>query len=366
MRVLMVDSETTWRGGEAQMLLLMRGLVDGGVRVELAAPERSEIHDRTRSLEIPFHPVSIEGGLDVLSAARLRRTIRRGSYDIVHSHSSHAHSVAFMACVSLSRRPKQVVSRRVDFDVAGNPLSGMKYRHGADLFLAVSTGVRDVLMRCGIPENRIRVVHDGVDLAEFERVGDNTRVREEFGITGETPVVGNIAALAPHKSQVDLVAAARLVADRVPGVRFLIVGEGELRGSLENQIKELRLQETVTLTGFRTDPYEVLSTFTCFVLSSYLEGLGSSILAAQAMRVPVVATRTGGIPDVVEDGKTGLLVPPRDPPALAGAILRLLSDPALGKKLADSAFTQSRGYDYSAMVYKTLTAYRELVGASTQ
>jgi glycosyltransferase involved in cell wall biosynthesis len=365
LRVLMVDSENTWRGGEAQMLLLMKGLLSEGQTVELAAPRKSVIRERSRELDIPFFPVSINGGLDLLSAGRLRRIIDRGRYDVVHSHSSHAHSVAFMACAMKTPRPYQVVSRRVDFDVATNSLSGLKYRYGADVFLAVSNGVRDVLVKCGVPDRKIRVVHDGIDLSRFEHVGDNTYVKNEFGITGETPVVGNIAALAPHKSQVDLVRAASIVKDRVPEAKFLIVGEGKLRGRLEKLIRELGLEGTVILTGFREDPLEILSTFTCFVLSSYLEGLGSSLLDAHAMRIPVVATDTGGIPDIVEDGKTGLLVPPRDPEALAGAILRLLADDRLRENIAKSAFTQSRGYDYRSMVYKTITAYRQLTGAST-
>ena len=365
LRVLMVDSENTWRGGEAQMLLLMKGLLSEGHSVELAASRQSVVCERSRDLGLPVHHVSIDGGLDLLSAGRLRRIIDRGRYDIVHSHSSHAHSVTFMACAMKNPKPRQVVSRRVDFDVATNSLSGLKYRYGADVFLAVSNGVRDVLVKCGVPDSKIRVVHDGIDLSRFDDVGDNAYVKKEFGITGETPVVGNIAALAPHKSQVDLVRAARIVADRIPGVRFLIVGEGKLRGRLEKLIRELGLGETVILTGFREDPLEILSTFTCFVLSSYLEGLGSSLLDAQAMKIPVVATDTGGIPDVVEDGNTGLLVPPRDPEALAGAILRVLEDNQLRENIVKSAFTQSRGYDYRSMVYKTITAYRQLTGAST-
>ena len=100
---------------------------------------------------------------------------------------------------------------------------------------------------------------------------------------------------------------------------------------------------------------------TCFVLSSYLEGLGTSVMDAQAMGVPVVATRTGGVPDIVEDGVTGLLVPPRDPAALAAAIAGLLRGPDMRQRLAKTALVQSRGYDYRQTVYKTLDAYRELV-----
>jgi glycosyltransferase involved in cell wall biosynthesis len=363
MRVLMVDSERTWRGGEAQLRLLVEGLLEDGVAVELAAPPGSEIYKRTRKLDVRFHPVSIAGGMDVVSAWRLRGVIRRGGFDVVHSHASHAHSVAFLACAAIAadRRPRQVVSRRVDFAVATNRLSGVKYRHGADLYLAISNGVRDVLIECGIPAEKIRLVPSGIDLDKFLRVRGNDYVKSEFGIEDDTQVVGNIAALAPHKSQADLIQAAKIVAAEFPNAKFLIVGEGELRARLESLVGELGLGGRVVLTGFREDPLEILSTFSCFALSSYLEGLGTSVMDAQAMGVPVVATRTGGVPDIVEDGVSGLLVPPRDPAALAGAISRLLRDGDLRQRLAKTALARSRGYDYRTTVYKTLEAYRELV-----
>ena len=365
LRALMVDSERTWRGGEGQLRLLIKGLLDEGVAVELAAPRGSEIEKRTREFDIPFHAVSIGGGMDLVSAWRLRSVIRRGRYDVVHSHASHAHSIAFMACAALARdeRPFQVVSRRVDFAVATNRLSGMKYRHGADVYLAISNGVRDVLIESGIEGERIRLVPSGIELEKFERVRDNGYVKEEFRIGEDTLVVGNVAALAPHKSQRDFIGAAKILAGEFPKTLFLIVGEGKLRTELEAQISEAGLGRRVILTGFREDPLEILSTFTCFVLSSYLEGLGTSVMDAQAMGVPVVATRTGGVPDIVEDGVTGLLVPPRDPEALAGAIARLLRAPYLRQQLAKTALVESRGYDYRQTVDKTLDAYHELVSS---
>jgi glycosyltransferase involved in cell wall biosynthesis len=363
MRVLMVDSERTWRGGEAQLRLLIKGLLGEGVDVHLAAPKGSAIWERTREFDVPFHPVSSRGGMDVVSAWRLRGVIRRGEFDVVHSHASHAHGAAFLACAAMpaGRRPHRVVSRRVDFAVATHRASAVKYRHGADLYLAISTAVRDVLIDGGVPGGKIRLVPSGIELEKFARVRDNEYVKREFGLTGGVPVVGNVAALAPHKSQADFIRAARIVADRFPDAKFLIVGEGALRRPLEALITDLGLGARVVLTGFRDDPMEILSTFSCFVLSSYLEGLGTSVMDAQAMGVPVVATRTGGVPDIVEDGVTGLLVPPRDPAALSGAIVRMLSDGGLRQRLAQTALARSRGYDYRIMVYKTLEAYRELL-----
>lgn len=361
--VLMVDSESTWRGGEAQLRLLMRGLSELGCAVSLAAPPQSEIRRRSADLAVEFYPLGIAGGVDLVSAWRLRSLLRSRRFDVVHAHSSHAHAVMSIACAALGERPRTVVSRRVDFAVAKNPLGALKYRRGADLYLAISTGVRDALRAGGIGDERIRLVPSGIDLDKFGRVRDPSYLREEFGVAPGTVVVGNVAALAPHKAQSDLLRAAAIVCRERDDVRFFIVGEGALRKRLEALARVLGVEERVTFTGFREDVLELLSMFDCFVMSSYLEGLGTSIMDAQAMRVPVVATDTGGIPDVVEDRVTGLLVPPRDPESLARAVLVMISDNDLKKQCVTEAYRRSRGYDYRSMVYKTLDAYRALCAA---
>ena len=143
------------------------------------------------------------------------------------------------------------------------------------------------------------------------------------------PVVGNVAALVPHKGQKHLVAAAAKVHREEPDARVLIVGEGELREPLERQIKDLGLERHVYLAGFRSDALGLMKSFDLFAMSSITEGLGSAMLEAMACRRAIVATRAGGIPEVVVDGQTGLLVPPHDDGALAAAIVRLLRDPSL-------------------------------------
>jgi len=362
-RVLMVDSESSWRGGEAQMALLMSSLCEQGHEVHLAAPPQSEIQLRTSHLPVRFHPLRISGGFDLGAGRRLRAVLREHRFRIVHSHSSHAHGVVFIATAMMRRPPHHVVSRRVDFAVGTNALSALKYRRGADLYLAVSNGVRVVLLAGGIAPEHIRLVHDGIDLGKFAALRDPGYLREEFSLQPGTRVVGNIAALAPHKSQVDLLHAAKTVCGEHADVRFFIVGEGPLENRLKRLSAELGLEDRVVFTGFREDVLELLSIFDVFVMSSYLEGLGTSILDAQAAGIPVVATRTGGIVDVVEDGRTGLLVPPRSPDQLASAITRMMEDKMLSNKCVTAALDQSRGYDHHAMVYKTLDAYRELIGS---
>lgn len=368
--VLMVDSETTWRGGEAQIELLMKGLLDIGVSVTLAAASDAAISRRAAEIGVRCLPLPIVGGLDFSAVWTLGTYLRRERYDIVHCHSSHAHGVGVMATGVFGfaggggggGRPRVVVSRRVDFPVGRNVLSAIKYRRGVDRFLAVSVGVRDVLVRGGVDPARIDVVPDGIDFAKFDDLGDIGYLRDEFGLRDRSPVIGNVAALAPHKSQVDFIRAARLIREEAPEAKFLIVGEGELRGKLESLITELGLEGDVVLTGFRRDVLEILSLFDCFVLSSYLEGLCTSIMDAQALGVPVVATRTGGVPELVTDGNTGLLVPPRRPERIAEAVLRMLGDDALRAKCVGGARDAVRAHDYRRMVRETVDAYHRVLG----
>ena len=360
LRVLMVDSERSWRGGQGQVLLLMRGLREAGVEVALAAPADGALYGRSAALDVERHDWRARSSLDLTGLVALRRTIARGGFRVVHSHASRAHGAVALARAGLNPCPVHVVSRRVDFPPGRGPASRWKYRRGADAYIAISIGVRDVLVAAGIEPARVFVAPSGIDLGRFAGVRDPAYLRAEFDLGDGERVVGNVAALAPHKSQSDFVRAAARLRASGRNVRFFIVGEGELRASLESLARDLGLGDAVVFTGFRADAMELIRLFDVFVMSSYLEGLGTSIMDAQALGVPVVATRTGGIPEIVEDGVSGLLVPPRDPEALAGAIARMLDDAPLREACARTARERSGGYDYRRMVYKTLDVYRRL------
>ena len=146
-------------------------------------------------------------------------------------------------------------------------------------------------------------------------------VHEAFFLPHGAPVVGNVAALVPHKGQRYLVEAARHVVQQLPDARFVILGEGDLREHLDKLVKERHLQKHVLLPGFRTDVLGCIKGFDLFAMSSVTEGLGTSLLDAMACARPIVATTAGGIPEIVEDNVNGLLVPPRDQTALANAIV---------------------------------------------
>ena len=212
-------------------------------------------------------------------------------------------------------KPPLVASRRVEFRIAHNSFSRWKYGQ-VDCFIANTDAIRDVLVADGIPRAKIAIVNEGVDVERIVPL-PAANVHAEFYLPTHAPVVGNVAALVPHKGQQHLIDAAALVVQQVPDVRFVILGDGELREQLERQIKHKHLERHVFLAGFRSDALELTKGFDVFVMSSVTEGMCTALVDAMAASKAAVATAAGGIPEVVVDGETGFLVPPRGPEAMA-------------------------------------------------
>jgi glycosyltransferase involved in cell wall biosynthesis len=362
---LHVDTARTWRGGQNQVLLTVNGLREIGQRAALVAHPDGELRQRaSEGLElVPFAPRT---EMDLAAAWRFSRVIKRLRPDVVHAHDPHGVAMAalglsFGAASARGRSPALVAARRVDFHLKGNSFSRWKHRQ-VDCFIAASETIRRMLLADGVEERRTVTIHEGIDVAHVIRT-PAVDVHEAFWLPHGSPVVGNVAALVPHKGQRDLIEAARLVVPQFPDARFVILGEGELRDPLERLIREHRLEKHVLLPGFRTDVIGCIKGFDLFVLSSITEGLGTSLLDAMACAKPIVATRAGGIPEVVADGATGVLVPPRDPHALAEAIVRLLRDPAARQRMGDAGLARVRErFTVERMVAETAELYRIVAG----
>jgi len=220
-----------------------------------------------------------------------------------------------------------------------------------------------VLMAAGVPADRIRVVHSGV---EPPTVPSDARrqLRSELEIDDGTPLLAMVASLTDHKGHRYLLEAMPAVKAEFPGTVLLLVGDGELRDDLEGRAEALGLAGgAVRFLGHRSDVPRILGALNLFVMSSHLEGLCTSIIDAMLAGVPVVATRAGGIPELIEDGVTGLLADVRSPESLADRIVKALADPGLRRRLAANAEEVARQrFTGDAMVERTLAAYRELAG----
>jgi len=359
LRVLQVDTATTWRGGEAQVLLLSQGLKSRGHQVGIVAQPGSRLAERARGESLPVYPLRMRGEGDLWAAFQLGRLIRGFQPHILHLHTSHAHTLGRLAAM-LSPGPKLVVSRRVDFHLRRTPFKGFKYGSGVKRYLAVSRRIRNVLIEDGVEPEKVEVVYSGLDLTRL-KMGDGDKWRRELGMGPDGFLVGNVASLAPHKAQTYLLQAAKEVVGSFPEVKFLIVGGGELEGRLKKEIKALSLQGKVILTGFQRDIAPLYSALDLFVLSSYLEGLCTSLLEAMFYGVPIVATRTGGIPEIVKDGVNGWLVPPRDAKALARAIKGLLVDREMARRFSTQGKIMVRKFGIQETVGKTEEVYQKVL-----
>lgn len=361
---LHIDTARTWRGGQNQVLLTVNGLRALGHQAALVAHPDGEL--RRRAAEgLDLIPIAPRTEADLSAAWRLSRVIKRLRPDVIHAHDPHGVAMAALALPLSATKPAPplVAARRVDFHLKGNSFSRWKY-HQVDCFVAASEAIRQMLIADGVPAARTVTVHEGIDVEHVEATAP-VDVHGVFWLPHHAPVVGNVAALVPHKGQRYLIEAARLVVRDIPDARFLILGEGELREHLEHLVREHHLEKHVLLPGFRVDALGCIKTFDLFVMSSVTEGLGTSLLDAMACARPIVATTAGGIPEVVADGVTGALVPPRDGPALARAITHLLRDETLRRHMGEAGLARVRErFTVERMVEATVAVYARLAGTA--
>ncbi len=355
-----IDTAKTWRGGQRQVLLTVLGLRERGHRTVLVAHPEGELATRA-SEGHDLIRLAPRAEVDLHAGWKLSRILKDLKPDIVHAHDPHAVALASLALSFLTsgHGPPLVASRRVAFHLKGHAFSRWKY-HQVDCFIAASNAINQMLVGDGIDPARVVTVYEGIDLHRIQ-AEPAVNIHAEFWLPTHAPVVGAVAALTQEKGHKYLIDAAALVVRDVPDARFVILGEGELRPSLERHVKDLHLDKHVVLPGFRADILSFIKSFDVFVMSSLFEGLGTSLLDAMALSKPTVATETGGIPEVVSHGETGLLVPTRDAKALAAAISTLLKDPERRTRMGLAGLERVRRlFSAEQMVEKTLGVYQKL------
>lgn len=358
--VLHVSTETGWRGGEQQVKLLTDGLLARGHKPIVMSPPGAMLLKDREAAGIGV-PLSYHGEFDVLAARHIADYVRRNNIQLIHAQTSHAHSLAWLA----ARRAgvPVVVARRVDFRVGGNWFSRRKYVSRRCTFIAISDGVQRVLIDSGISPDRISVVHSGVDPNRYDyRSGERDEsAAESFGVKRGEQIVVNVAALTDHKDQITLLTAALDLRQRYKGFRLLIAGAGEMEAELKQFVSVNRM-DYVTFLGHVENLAPLYRAADVFALSSHMEGLCTSIIDAMLAGVPVVATRVGGVPELVVDGRTGLLVKARSPQQLSLGLESMLLHPARGARMAAAARNHVlAGFTSDRMVEGTIQVYRRIL-----
>lgn len=355
--VMHVNTERGWRGGERQTLWLAQGLARAGHRSLLVARPGQPLAERAAEAGLEVIPCTPGSEIDIAAARWIRRAILANEVDIVHAHTAHAVALAAMA----SRRTpaRMVLTRRATFRLRANPFTRWKYRRAAAM-IAISERVKAQLVAAGTSEAAIEVIPSGVPMDRVTMPAS----RAELGVPAGAPLVAMVGALTREKDPLTFVRAVAAARERLTELRALVVGDGALRGDVEAEVARLGLGDALRLTGHRTDADSIIAAADLLALSSVEEGLGSVLLDAMALGKPVVATEAGGIPEIVVQEETGLLVPVGDAPALGEAIARVLGDGALAARLAAGALARAPRYSMDDVVTRTAALYERVVSES--
>lgn len=368
MKILLATETRGWSGGAAQTLALARGLAARGHAVRIACRSGSEIGRRAAAERLETATLRFRGDADVASALALHRLVRADGIEVLHAQHPRAHGVCLLATLCAPAAPRLVVTRRVSFPVGTNPFSRWKYSsRRIDALVAVSGGIREALIAGGARAERIHVIYSGVDPATFRPSPPAVldALRETLALAPDTPCIIKVANFADWKGQDTFLRAAALLVRAGLQARFVLAGRDTDGPACRALIEALALTDHVRPLGFRTDVADLLALAQLSVNAARGgEGLSGALRESLALAVPVVATDVSGNRELVMPGRTGWLVPPDDPAALATAIREALEKPAEAARLAEQGRARVLAeLTVDRMVERTESLYRRVLAA---
>ncbi len=360
--IIHLNTADSWRGGEKQTFYLASLLHQRGFLSYCICQKNSPLQENLYKNGIPHFPVRMRSEFDIIAAKKISGLLKNIKAQILHMHTAHGHSLGYLSNF-FYRVPVNIVSRRVDFRIKKNIFSRLKYDYPAK-YIAVSKAIRDILISDGIPRGKVISVYSGIDLKDYKNIRSDYLPGEFNAIPDIRKKIKlvNVAALTDQKDHATLIKAVGIIVKEFENIALFIAGSGELGERLVNLRDSLGLKDHIIFTGFRTDALNLIDFADIFVMSSRLEGLGTSIIDAMALRKPVVATAAGGIPELIRNHENGMLVPVGDPDALAGALIELIRNKKLRREIAGSAFKDAGKFSIEKTVDNTIDIYRDLYG----
>ncbi len=360
-KILHISSERGWRGGEQQIAYLIEYSTSIGAEVVVVVRQGSDMEKWCQEERIKHVSASFRNGIDISTARAIRRTAKNENVDFVHAHSGKGHSLAFLA-LKLGMRKPLIVHRRVDFPLKKSGFSLKKYNHpNVKAIICVSDTIKNMVAPFIAEPDRATTVYSGIDFNRFNQDAPTGYLHQEFGIDPSKKLVANISALAPHKDYPTFLMAAKTYLQNRDDVHFLIVGGGSLEEQLKSDASQLGIDHQVTFTGFRNDIPSVFRELYAFLITSSTEGLGTTVIDALHNGLPVVATKGGGIPELVRDGVEGFLSEVGDEVSLAEQLERLTTDPELRDELGKNAMERSKMFSKEEMGKGVHAVYKRLM-----
>ena len=366
LKVLQVIGGGEIGGAERHLLTLMRLLDRGRFTPELLCLCQGPFAGVCREEGVATHEIVMRHKLDLATVAPIRHLIREQNIDLVHTHGVRANLVARMAGRAENIPVVTTFHSVLRYDYA-SATEAMVARvltrltnNRTDRFIAISGAVKEDLAAMGVAPDRIEVIYNGLDVSLLAPGDSTDEVRKKLGILPDQRVVAMVGRLHAVKGHIFLLQAAQRIVTQHHDVVFLLVGEGPERGFIEKTIQELGLAGKVIMTGFYPNISELYPVMDILCLPSLMEGMGLVLLEAMYFGVPVVATQVGGIPEVIIDGESGLLVDPGNSRALAMAITWLLDSPDLQRRLITGGRKRAEKFTVENMVRHTERVYTEI------
>ena len=356
-RVLHIDTERGWRGGQRQVLWLAEGLARRGIHSVLAARPGEPLAERAQRAGLRVISCRPFTEFDPIAVWKLRRAMEIERVNVVHAHTGHA--VALAALATLGTPVHMVLTRRVSHPPKANIGTRWKYRRAHGVITVASAAAR-ALAASGVASVPIRVVPSGIDLTRPIPHLPRSALAE-LGVKEGAPLVVMVGALTPEKDPFTFVRAVAQARRTVPSLHAILVGDGALRAEVERTVTEAALEDALRLTGFREDADAFLAVANVVVSSSTMEGTSGVILDALAFGRPVVATTAGGTAEIIENDRSGFLVPVGDAAAMGARIAELLQDRALAARIGEGARRRALDYSIDRTVERTLEVYRRVL-----
>jgi glycosyltransferase involved in cell wall biosynthesis len=353
-------------GGAERLLVAaaeLRDRVAFDYRAAYLLPWKDHLVGELESAGVPVRCLGTRDERDVRWAARLRSLLVESPVDVVHVHSPYVAGIARLVIRTLPARmrPRVVAT---EHNAWSTYTATTRWLNAAtsgldDATITVSGEVKGSLR--GRAAGRAVVIAHGIPLEHVRsQRAARASARDELGVSPDTVLLGTVANYVPKKDYPNLLHAARRLAERRPDVRWCAVGQGPMAESVHALRHELGLADVVRLPGYRPDAVRLMAACDVFVLASRFEGLPVALMEACALGLPVVVTAVGGIPEAIEDGVQGRLVPPERPDLLADAIEELIVDPARRAAMADAAAALAENYDAARAVREIEAIYRRV------
>lgn len=354
MKVLFLSAQTD-RSEDA----LFRGLAGKGIDLEVVYDPGAPEPERFRAAGITSEGITFKNRLDFSAVRFLEKKIREGRFDIIHSLTNRALSCALLATRRMNVRHiayRGTMGHLSRFD----PASWMTYLHPrVDRIVCVSEAVRQYMLTLGIKQSKLVTIHKGHDISWYSQKTEVSLT--EFKVPSDAFVVCYAGGFRPVKG-VEVLLNSAFYLPEEGNIHYLLIGEGRLEKKLRKLAEDRRINDIIHFAGFRSDAAALMGACHVFVMPSLeREGLPRGVIEAMAQGIPAIVTRVGGMPEIVQDNKVGIVVPPRNPQELAGAIIDLYENPNMRRAFGAAAMKRiDEKFNILETIERTLTMYKEL------